>query len=156
MYCFVPNSTLVTHQSGGVREGEEPEISFPVVDTVLHEFVDAKYKTKEQHEKGREARPPLRVETDALLPWTHTASLNPRRIYMVLQIFNPHYDPLPPTLDAEEKEIEGYANHFITALIQTTKDGHTNDDCRRCFKRGDMKHLSKCSSVQVGLAFCVV
>lgn len=156
MCRFAPNSTLVTHQPWGVGEGEEPEISFPVVDAVLHEFVDAKYKTKEQHEKGREARPPLRVETNALLPWTHTASLAPEE-YMVLQIFNPHYDPLPPTLDAEEKkEIEAYAGHFITALKQTTKDGHTNDDSRRCFKRGDMKHLSKCSSVQVGLAFCVV
>ncbi len=85
--------------------GEEPEITFPKVDGVLHEFVDILFKTKKQHEVGREPRPPLRAVCDPLIPWLHAAFVDEKE-YFVVQGTNPHLTPNEKTGEYSDKQIE--------------------------------------------------
>lgn len=102
-------------------EGEEPVITFPRVEGVLHEFVDIRFRTKEQHEKGRNPRPPLRAGCDPLIPWLHAAFVD-KDEHFTVQFSHPDPTPEPMIKEGEEEwpdEIGMFGVHFIYSLKGT-------------------------------------
>lgn len=93
----------------GWKEGEEPDITFPRVEGVLHNFVDIRYKTKNQHAKGRDPRPTLRAQCDPITPWQHTAWVD--RQWIVIQFSHPS-----PTAELDINEMVKFYTHFQNSI----------------------------------------
>ncbi|SPO28324.1 uncharacterized protein UTRI_04721 [Ustilago trichophora] len=72
--------------------GQEPEITFPKIDGVMHAFVDIRYKTQKQHDVGRDPKPPLRIGCDPLTPWVHAAFVDEKN-WWVVQVTHPDHTP---------------------------------------------------------------
>ncbi|SPO29544.1 uncharacterized protein UTRI_04721_B [Ustilago trichophora] len=86
---------------GEQDDSREPRISFPKVEGVNKDFVDITFASQNQHEIGRDPRPPLKFGYDALTPFIHSAFVDSTK-WFVLQFAHPSICNSTPILDTQD------------------------------------------------------